>query len=135
MLESHNHRGGGVPQQGAGEDHAPPEPIRRESEEHGTDEQPGESGGDKTGEAVKSEERRRGTGEQPASHQARPNISGKEEIVDFKASAQGKQQYQLPDVSRSGKPVEPGADLGSDGRVTKLCQRYPFSPMVKYRRS
>jgi len=39
--------------------HASPEPIRRESEEHGSDEEASEGGGDKTGEAVESEERPR----------------------------------------------------------------------------
>ncbi len=61
----------------------------------------------------------------PASHQPRTNIGSKEEIVHFKASAQRKQQHKLPDVSRGGKSVEPGADLGRDGRVARLCQHYP----------
>src|SRR5450631_3913572 len=63
VLEGHDDGSSRIPQQGAGEDDAPTEPIRCEPEEHRTDKEPREGSGDKTSEAVEPEERRGGTGE------------------------------------------------------------------------
>jgi len=91
VLESHNDGGSRIPEQGTGEDHTAAEPVCREPEQHGADEESGEGGGDKTGETVEAEERRGGPRKQAASHQARSDVGGEEEIIHLKASTQGKQ--------------------------------------------
>src|SRR6267142_288703 len=122
VLEGHDDGGGRVPQQGAGEDHAAPEPVGGETENHGAEEQAGERGGNKAGQAVKPKKGSGGTGEDAAAHQARSDIGGEKQVVHFKTSAQGEQKDELPDIFCSRKAVEASADFGGDGRVADLCQ-------------
>jgi hypothetical protein len=112
ILKRHHHARGGIPQERAGENHAATRTVRREAEEKRPNQQSRECGGNEAGKPSESEKRRRSTGKHSAADEAGTNVGSEKKIVKLKAAAEGKQQDELPDRARRGKPVEPGADRG-----------------------
>ncbi|GCC49454.1 hypothetical protein chiPu_0033376, partial [Chiloscyllium punctatum] len=96
-----------VEQQRVSEDGLAPVTIGEEAEAEGADEQAGESRRDEGADAGEAEEGLRRRGHQPAAREARRDIAGEEQIVDFEATAEREQNHQPPDIAGRRQRLEP----------------------------
>ena len=82
----------------------------------------GEGAEDEKADAVGGEKTGRAGGEQMRRHQARRDIGGHEQVVEFEGAAQRDQRHQLFQAGGKGQPVQPRRDLA--GNVD--CHRLTF---------
>ena len=108
MLERHHDICGRVPEQRPGEDRPAAEAIGEKAAEKRADEEAGEQGGDEARDARRPEQTLGPGGEQTGLDQARRDIGGKQEVIEFEEHAEAQEHDDLPDRARRRQPVDAG---------------------------
>ena len=94
VLEGHDYAGDGVPEQRVSENGAAAETVGDETDQRGSDEQPGEHGRDELSDA-------RGRRQNAGPHQSRRDVAGEEDVVELEKAPQRDQRDARPNVLRS----------------------------------
>jgi len=95
VLERHDDASHGVPEQRVSKDGAAAEAVGDKADQRGSDEEPGEHGGDETRDAGS---RRKNAGV----NQARSNVAGEEDIVELEEAAEGDESNARPHTGWHG---------------------------------
>ncbi len=108
ILQAHQHRCCGVPEQCEGEDRAATEAVGELAEQAGAEKQPEKGGRRERGLVGHAKRPLRACGKDPFLDQSRADVGGLEQVVQLKEATDGQQRHEPPDRCHCRQAVDAG---------------------------